>query len=268
MKRDFSLITICGCLSLSPILADASVHNWAGGYLGIDFLKNSGYINQTNQLSKIMPEFYEEIPIIGRIGDAPEYAADQVKVGNGYGLNFGYRHQYENHIVAGIQLGIQKYKSSKSHGTTRYGSSTEPYVHQIRISGGSTKYKFNASLSGQLGYSLYNDRILPYLTAGVAIMKLENTVAKNAQSCTRGEQQIYFSCENLYNYDWGRNRLDSKNITLLGYTYGIGVSFAFNKNIILNAEYSRNIFNHDLDNESQIKKLKFTTMKVGLSYQF
>lgn len=220
-------------------VAYSNVHNWAGGYLGV----NLGYGGD-----KAKHPFS-----ITDGGDTLGGSLDITSGGFVGGVQAGYNFQ-NGRMVYGIEGDLQAsgLKGETSANLTLPGGGPT-------ISGEiGTKLKSYATLRARVGHAV-TDTFLVYATAGVATGKTETYASGRVSG-------------------GGPALSESFNKTKTGWTVGIGAEYAFQNNWSLKSEYmytdlgKANLYSGDLgglvDAASLDRKLNFHTVRVGLNYKF
>ena len=178
----------------APAMAPAPVFvgmNWSGFYVGLQ----AGYLWSDNTIT---------IPQPG--GPAFNFTATPGPDAFSIGGQIGYRHQYANGFVVGVEADVSALLDSRNGG---------PYFGALGAFPSASEHKWDASLRLQLGYSM--GRWLPYLTGGVSFLNEDGCQAPTAgAACILGT---------------------AYNSTRTGWTIGAGVAFAVTNNLIVNAEY-------------------------------
>ncbi|PVX39900.1 outer membrane protein with beta-barrel domain [Pasteurella langaaensis DSM 22999] len=266
MKKNIVLLSL-GALSI-PF---AHATNWTGYYAGVNVGLNSGTVTLENtSLSDGNSPFhkiYEEIPIIGEISGSPENG--RMGVGStSYGIQLGHLTETDSSWVLGWELSLNRFTHKRNDSPFIIESKSEPYVHNMTFSGGRSQIKFDAKLKGIIGYKIKED-FVPYVSLGASLAKIDYQIANKAESCTRGQNDISWSCENLADYAWGRNQLLSKHSYYdYGYNYGIGFFYALTDKVVLNMEISRTHMEPLNGYMSADISAKYTNYKLGLNYRF
>ncbi len=177
----------------APAMAPAPVFvgmNWSGFYVGLQ----AGYLWSDNTITVPQPG-----------GPAFNFIATPGPDAFSIGGQVGYRHQYANGVVVGVEADVSALLDPRNAGPY-FGGGGSPHV---------SEHKWDASLRLQLGYSM--GRWLPYLTGGVSFLNEDGCRAPTAgAACFAGST-----------YDSTRT----------GWTIGAGVAFAVTNNVIVNAEY-------------------------------
>ncbi|MCX8568457.1 MULTISPECIES: outer membrane protein [Hyphomicrobiales] len=154
------------------------------------------------------------------------------------GVYAGYNHQLANNIVVGIDADIAW------SGIDGFG---QGLTSGVPVAGAGIDYELNwtGAVRAKLGYAV--DRFLPYISGGVAFAGADATVF------TGGSPTVKFSD------------------TLVGWTVGVGVEYAFTDSLIGRAEYRYTDYG-DLDftdvGGSGSFGFKTSDVRVGLAYKF
>ncbi|MBX4335814.1 outer membrane protein [Bartonella raoultii] len=134
---------------------------------------------------------------------------------------------------------------------------TIPNINDIVVSNTTFKEEVSGSIRMRIGYNL--NRIMPYISGGVALSKQQyimSILSKSHETQTR-----VFASGDVIN--------DTKKV--FGYTVGGGFDFAMTNNIIFRTEYSYLDFANDNNTFAEDKlKLYYKThnMRMGISYKF
>ncbi|MBT1157136.1 porin family protein [Aminobacter anthyllidis] len=154
------------------------------------------------------------------------------------GVYAGYNHQLANNIVVGIDADIAW------SGIDGFG---QAFLFGIPVPGGGVDYELNwtGAVRAKLGYAV--DRFLPYIAGGVAFAGADATVFT------------------------GGTPVQEYSDTLVGWTVGVGVEYAFTDNLTGRAEYRYSDYG-DLDfsegGASGSFGFKTSDVRVGLAYKF
>lgn len=205
--------------------------SWSGFYVGAQV----GYTWANNDL--FIPLALGNGPYV--VGLSP----DAVNVG----AFAGYRHQYSNNIVVGIEGDINVLIGDRA------------IANYVNIGGGFASattgindYKWDGSIRATLGYAM--GRFLPYITGGFSFIEEKGCAAViNTTVC-------------VANTFFGSTRT--------GWTLGAGVAYAVTNNLVLNAEYryadygSKNITMPTFISGRQTSTAETHRVQVGLSWKF
>lgn len=154
------------------------------------------------------------------------------------GVYTGYNHQLANNIVVGIDADIAW------SGIDGFG---QAFLFGAPVPGGGVDYKLNwtGAVRAKLGYAV--DRFLPYIAGGVAFAGADATVFA------------------------GGTPVQEYSDTLVGWTVGVGVEYAFTDNLLARAEYRYTDYG-DLDfteaGTSGRFGFKTNDVRVGVAYKF
>jgi outer membrane immunogenic protein len=154
------------------------------------------------------------------------------------GVYAGYNHQLANNIVVGIDADIAW------SGIDGFG---QAFLFGTPVPGGGVDYELNwtGAVRAKLGYAV--DRFLPYIAGGVAFAGADATVFT------------------------GGTPVQEYSDTLVGWTVGVGVEYAFTDNLTGRAEYRYSDYG-DLDfteaGASGSFGFKTSDVRVGLAYKF
>ncbi len=162
------------------------------------------------------------------------------------GGQLGYRHQYANGIVVGVEGDLSWLLAGKKNST---------YLSAAGVLGGTdfqSRQQWDGSLRLQVGYAM--NRVLPYLTGGVSFI--------NEKSCFA--VLPVGPCAANTNF----------SSTRTGWTLGAGVAYAVTNNWVANVEYRYADYGRKSYSTpglaGAITQSKIETHKVllGLSYKF
>lgn len=212
-----------------PALAPAPAFvgmNWSGFYAGAQ----AGYLLSDNDL-RVTTEFaFRSSP------DPKTF---------GIGAQAGYRHQYANGIVIGVEGDLNWLNGAR--GTSTYFAGT--------VNGGAlgiNEHNWDASARLQLGYAM--GRWLPYVTGGVSFLNEDGCAAEASTPGACVAETGFRS-------------------TRTGWTAGAGLAYAITGNLIAHAEYRY----ADYGSKSYVtprfrsrtsSDLQTSKILVGLSWKF
>ncbi|WP_395451101.1 outer membrane protein [Aminobacter sp. UC22_36] len=154
------------------------------------------------------------------------------------GVYAGYNHQLANNIVVGVDADIAW------SGIDGLGQAV---VLGFPVPGGGVDYELNwtGAVRAKLGYAV--DRFLPYIAGGVAFAGADATIVA------------------------GGTPIQEFSDTLVGWTVGVGVEYAFTDNLLARAEYRYTDYGDlDFTNAGLTGRFGFKTndVRVGLAYKF
>lgn len=254
----------------------AMAFSWDGWHVGIDGAYNSGRVKPNNfdlnDASGIFSKYHEEIPFNG---DSPFTSFDNdYKLGKAsIGIVGGYFHELENRpIVLGLNLGLKYGKKGSHAGISEVHHAEEPVVQSIEMKGGQAQLQWEGKVNGLVGWKI-KDRWLPYATAGLTLDRIKVRFADGGDgscvSCTRGQEDLNWNCEDLEDYDWAVDRFTSSNgYWSWGLNYGLGVYYALTDNWLVNAEVNRTEMWGLKGHWGTKIKGHQNTFKLGVSYKF
>jgi len=198
----------------------APAFNWTGFYLGADMGYMFGQVRGIDVAFPAAPA-------------TPNFSTLKV------GLHAGYRHQFSNNFVLGLEADIAWANAHVGKGVT-LGFPTE-----LRAAA-----RFDGSVRATAGFAF--DRTLVYATGGLAFIDVGGCAAPAPGA----------ACAPLTNYSGVR----------AGWTAGAGVAFAVAPNWSVRAEYlyaNYGTKNYLLPNGSTLRESVAThTIRVGASYMF
>jgi outer membrane immunogenic protein len=190
------------------------------------------------------------------------------------GLQAGYNYQFDRRWVAGLEADFQ--------GADISGSTATQYLGALENTTASNSIKYFGTFRGRLGY-LPTDRLLTYVTGGLAYAQLNNATSLNtANGGNVGGSSGGFSA----NCGLGAPTTNvcyagSSSSLTAGWTVGGGLEYAFAPNWSLKAEYLYANFRQSLTavaptpaagNAPSTYGARFITdlniARVGLNYQF
>jgi len=190
--------------------------SWSGAYVGVQ----AGYIwSETTSFDDF--GFYIPFDPNGLSG----------------GLYAGYNHQFINDLVVGIDA---DFALSNADGAA---SAFDPLGAPIPITTGVAEIEWTGAVRARLGYAV--GRILPYVAAGVAFAKVEDTIT------VAGVPGFYSD-------------------TYTGYTVGAGLEYAMTDNVILRGEYRFSDYGdrYFATPVSNNVELRTSELRIGISYKF
>ena len=153
----------------------------------------------------------------------------------------GYRYQFDNNVVLGVEGDLYSY-FNKEDGA--------PF--NLSASGESVTLNYGGSLRGQVGYAF--DRLLPYVTGGVAFIDYSGGGIQTFPG------PIYPGAD--------------FSGTKAGWTVGAGLAYAFTDHFIANVDYRYTDFGSTSFDTPQAGagstevNLKENALKIGFSYKF
>jgi len=214
-----------------PAPVFASGFSWTGFYIG-------------GQVGHLWSETRHTIPSFFGPGVAvfSNPGLDSFSLGG----QLGYRHQYANGIVVGVEGDLSWLLAGKKNST---------YLSAAGVLGGTdfqSRQQWDGSLRLQVGYAM--NRVLPYLTGGVSFI--------NEKSCFA--VLPVGPCAANTNF----------SSTRTGWTLGAGVAYAVTNNWVANVEYRYADYGRKSYSTpglaGAITQSKIETHKVllGLSYKF
>lgn len=196
--------------------------SWTGAYLGV----NAGY------------SFYDTTQ---SYPGAPLFVGHPEPDAFTLGAHAGYRYQFGNNIVAGIEADVYASLGSTAHA---------PLL--VVANASRMDVNWGGSVRGQLGYAI--DRFLPYVTGGLAFIDYEGgTTAALGQPVFPGT---------------GYSK------TTLGWTVGVGAAYAVTDNVVLNLEYRYSDYGKETFSTPGANggltsvDLKDHAIKMGISFKF
>ena len=203
----------------SPVYA-LPAFSWSGLYAGADL----GYVwGGTRAL----------VPFAGVIA-SPK--ANNVSLGG----HLGYRHQYSNNFVVGLEGDASWIAGNRARASFPVGGADA--LNRLR---------WDAGLRASLGYSF--GRLLPYATGGVAFTAEDGCTSAPGGAC-------------VANSGYSNTRT--------GWTIGAGLAYALTDNWIANAEYryadfgSKTYVTPGIGGGITVSRIRSNTVLVGLSYKF
>jgi outer membrane immunogenic protein len=212
MQRSVLLLTTAAVLAIAAAPAKAAdlpvappppaaipfvqpVYDWTGFYVGVDL----GYLFDHVQVSNPL------VPLAGTASGHPDSGT--------FGGHLGYRYQFSNGLVAGLEGDVSWLNGNVS-----------PLFSIATVTGMNEKSNWDASVRGILGYGF--DINLLYVTGGVAWI--------NGSGCGFFTSASNF-CVTGTNY----------SLTQTGWTAGVGYAHAFTPNVIARIEYLHADFGTD-----------------------
>ncbi|WP_375665382.1 outer membrane protein [Bartonella sp. TT121SHDZB] len=230
-----------------PVIAAPSF-SWTGFYLGGQIGNFSGKTT-ANYLKKETgiwnPVEKENLPkLSGFIGGI--YAGYNININNGFIIGIDTDVMWSNKKKSkDIPLPKnQTEETSKSLERTSYTRDSyeeESPALPIEAIRNTLKQKWAGATRVKVGVPI--ERMMPYISGGIAYTQLRNTFTAVADS---KNEEVDFS-------EW----LHDEKKTMVGYTFGGGIDFAMTNNIIVRAEYRY----------SDLGKKKFIQDKIELNYK-
>jgi outer membrane immunogenic protein len=204
----------------SPVPVFAAF-NWTGAYVGVDAGYSFGKVNSN-------------VP-----GAAT--SANPEPSGFSLGGHAGYRYQLQNNIVLGAE--IRAFANFSTKNSKDYAG----FPGQL----GRAEAQWGGDARLSLGYAI--DRLLPYVTGGVAVSDVRGCFHFAGAAC-------------LANTSFSDTRL--------GWTVGAGLAYAFTNNLIARVDYTysdfgkKNYTTAGLPGGVTRIKLETHAVRAGLSYKF
>ncbi|WP_175869002.1 outer membrane protein [Bartonella gabonensis] len=241
-----------------PVIT-APAFSWTGFYLG-------GQIG--NFSSKVTANYFKDetwnpvtkenlLKLSGFIGGV--YAGSNVDINNGFIIGIDTDIMWldkENTKDIPIPKKNQTgeiSKSSKRASLTRASDEDETPALPIEAIHHTLKQKWSGATRVKVGFAI--DRMMPYVSGGVAYTELQNVFSAVADSKSRAVDLS----------DW----LHDEKKTMIGYTLGGGVDFAMTDNVIVRAEYRYSDFGKKkfIDDKYELS-YKTNDFRVGVAYKF
>lgn len=197
-------------VSEAPIVEQPIVFSWTGAYVG-------GQIGYGWGQSDLDSDF-------GSTSFDPD--------GFLGGVHAGYNYQFSNNVVLGIEADVD-YSDMDGDGD-----------FDVAGFSGSSELDWQGSVRARLGYAY--DRVLPYLTGGVAFGKYEHRISDGVDS---------FSDDDTY----------------VGWTIGAGLEYAMTDNWTVRGEYRYTDFgdqDFNFGGADYNVDLQTHAVKLGVSYKF
>ncbi|WP_375701770.1 outer membrane protein [Bartonella sp. AA89HNZF] len=242
-----------------PVIAAPSF-SWTGFYLGGQIGNFSGkttasYLKKETGIWN--PVGKENLPkLSGFIGGV--YAGSNIDIDNGFIIGIDTDVMWSNKkSTKDIPLPKNKpegiAKSLERTGYTRDSHEEESPALPIEAIQHTLKQKWSGATRVKVGFAL--ERMMPYISGGIAYTQLQNVFAAVADS-KNGE--VDFS-------DW----LHDEKKTMIGYTLGGGIDFAMTDNIIVRAEYRYSDFGKKKFIQDKFEMgYKTNDFRVGVAYKF
>lgn len=211
---------------VAPIASGA--YDWSGFYIGV----HGGYSAGRSEYG-----VYEL--------DMLRVFADPDPRGYLAGVHAGYNSQFSNGLVLGGEADLSYSASDGSGGAylvLPWGNVPDP---DLRVD---AKVKWTGSARARLGYAM--DRLLPYVTAGVAVARIESDLFVAG------------------------NSVQPRNDTLVGWSLGMGAEYAVTEKVSLRAEYRYSDYGAHASNLPHFGNLPATMdlkaqdVRFGISYKF
>lgn len=155
------------------------------------------------------------------------------------GVYFGYNHQLANQVVIGVEADLTV---SKAQG---FGQAYDPWGVPLPPPVIGDVYELNWSGAARVKAGYAMDRLLPYVAGGIA-----------------------FADVNVHAIDDGLPISPIMSDTMVGWTLGAGVEYAFTDNLIGRVEYRYTDFG-DFDlTPIATAELKTHDVRIGVAYKF
>lgn len=157
------------------------------------------------------------------------------------GIYAGYNHAFANNLVVGVETDFQ-FSGVDASDVRLVPAQGFPALYRFQ-----SEQKWNGSLRARLAYDV--DRLLPFLTAGVAFARYEH-----------GQ-----SFEAAFPF--------SRTETYTGWTLGGGVDYAMTDSVIVRAEYRYSDFGSENFSDVPVWQnhavdLKTNDIRLGVAYKF
>lgn len=200
---------------------------WTGGYVGVQ----AGYVWGEGDVSAtlVSPNVF-----------FPDYSSDPKPDGFLGGFYAGYNQQLSNNVVLGAEADVFW---SNADGEDIVDVVGFPVIPNDRWE---QEIRWGGAVRARLGYAM--DRLMPYLAAGVAFARVDNT--------ERFDDAV----------------LQEFSETHVGWTIGGGAEYAVTDNILLRAEYRYSDYGTEnyIINDTFSEDTELTThdVRLGLAYKF
>ena len=240
----------------APVVVAAKSYNWTGAYIGAHAGWGFGSFKEFDNRTKVLTSF-----ISSTLNLNPALTRKSADAFQG-GLYGGYNYQI-NDVVTGIEADIN-FGSVKREASIPFGITGNGHTMTGNFNG-SQSYEYGGSLRARIGYSF--DRILPYITGGLAVAS--NKFNLNGNAANDGTQ--------IFSAGY------SKSKTQYGYVVGGGIEYALTSNLVGRIEYLYTNFGKThytnfgktelgLASDDIVGSFKASTklqqVRAGLSYKF
>ncbi|ACS50842.1 hemin binding protein D [Bartonella grahamii as4aup] len=240
-----------------PVIA-APAFSWTGFYLGGQIGSFSGKTTASylkDETGIWNPIGKEDLPkLSGFIGGV--YAGSNIDIDNGFIIGI------DTDIMWSDKKGTKDINRPKKS-QTEEASSEETNLTRDSHEEDSTipieavrhtlKQKWAGATRVKVGFAI--ERVMPYVSGGIAYTQLQNIFGLVADSNNRA---VNFS-------DW----LHDEKKTMIGYTLGGGVDFAMTDNVIVRAEYRYSDFGKKKFVHDKFEMgYKTNDFRVGVAYKF
>ncbi|QEE09014.1 porin family protein [Bartonella kosoyi] len=241
--------------------------SWTGFYIGGQIGNFSSktavnyLIDETAGKWEALPK--ENLPkLSGFIGGI--YAGSNIDIDNGFIIGVetdimwsNKKHTKDIPIPQNSQAG-ETAQSSKTKSLTRVSDDEESSESLIKGISHTLKQKWSGATRVKVGFAL--ERMMPYLSGGIAYTQLQNIFGFVVDSRFREALREAVDSSNLVH--------DEKK-TMIGYTLGGGVDFAMTDNILLRAEYRYSDFGKKKFVQDKVEMdYKTNDFRVGVAYKF
>ncbi|WP_142416402.1 outer membrane protein [Bartonella massiliensis] len=266
----FSLISISVLQAADIVVAEqpvpviaAPTFSWTGFYVGGQ-IGNFWSKIAVNYLADETAGKWEAVPkenlpkLSGFMGGV--YAGSNIDIDNGFIIGFDTDIMWSNKkytkdisIPKNKQVGETAETSKKS--LRNHSDEDESTASQIESIHHTLKQKWSGATRVKVGFAM--ERMMPYLSGGIAYTQLQN-VFEVAANNTESREAI----------DLASLASDEKK-TMVGYTLGGGVDFAMTDNIIVRAEYRYSDFGKKKFVQDKFEMdYKTNDFRVGVAYKF
>ncbi|PIT69960.1 outer membrane protein [Bartonella tribocorum] len=269
----FSLISISVLQAADSVVPEqpisvitAPAFSWTGIYLGGQIGNFSGKTT-ANYLTKETgiwnPVEKENLPkLSGFMGGV--YAGSNIDIDNGFIIGIDTDIMWSNKkSTKNIPLpkkdkpGEKKSLERASH--SRDDSHEDASTTLVESVSHTLKQKWSGATRVKVGFAV--DRMMPYVSGGIAYTQLQNILSVVVDSKTVDDNKSRAIDLSDFQHD--------EKKTMIGYTLGGGVDFAMTDNIIVRAEYRYSDFGKKKFVQDKVEmSYKTNDFRVGVAYKF
>ncbi|CAK01134.1 outer membrane protein [Bartonella tribocorum] len=268
----FSLISISVLQAADIVVSEQPVpvitvpsFSWTGFYLGGQIGNFSGKTT-ANYLTKETgiwnPVEKEYLPkLSGFMGGV--YAGSNIDIDNGFIIGIDTDVMWSNKkstkdilLPKKDETGEKKSLEKTSHTRDSHEDASTTLVEGVSHT---LKQKWSGATRVKVGFAF--ERMMPYVSGGIAYTQLQNILSAVVDSATVADSES----RAIDSSDW----LHDEKKTMIGYTLGGGVDFAMTDNVIVRAEYRYSDFGKKKFVQDKVEmSYKTNDFRVGVAYKF